>query len=220
VIISSPTPKRVSPPSWLNARVVVGLLLVVASTALGAYLVGSGRHTDRVLVARHDLAAGTVATAGDFTTQAVHLSDPSRYVSADSPVAGQVLSRPVSSGELVPRAALGAAPALTTIVIPLAPDDAPDLHAGDRIELWLSTKTCPSVALLRDAAVQNVRRSSDGSFGSNPGQDVTLSLDPALARRAVAALALDSATVRAGVLTGGDADEALPDLSGCGGSAP
>ena len=74
--------------------------------------------------------------------------------------------------------------------------------------------------LLPDATVQDVS-TSGGSFSSSDGQNVTLSLPPALADRVVTALAVDGGTLRAGILSGprhGTAD--LPTLDGCTSTVP
>jgi hypothetical protein len=90
------------------------------------------------------------------------------------------------------------------------------------------------VVVLPDVTVQDVRADSGSSFTSGTGgQDVVISVDPALANRVVAALAIDQAQVRAGVLTGnpgaspasvpalpGAASGGLPaDLARCAGSS-
>ena len=124
------------------------------------------------------------------------------------------------AGELVPASALTSAPTLTTVTVPFADTQAPDLRTGERIEIWLSAKTCASVVLLPDATVQAVA-TSGGSFSSADGQNVTLSLPPALADRVVTALAVDGGVLRAGILTGASqATSDLPALSGCAASAP
>jgi hypothetical protein len=137
---------------------------------------------------------------------------------------GKRLSRPVSAGELLPTAALGNVLARTTVTVPLEAGAAPDLHKGERIELWVSTGSCASAVLLRDVTIQAVRTDGAGAFGSaGEGQDVVISVSPPLADRVIQALALDEAKLRAGVLVGPSpergtgADPGLPDLAACAG---
>jgi hypothetical protein len=83
------------------------------------------------------------------------------------------------------------------------------------VRIWLSTKACASVVVLADVAVQGVHETSGGSFSTAGGQDVVVSVAPALAERVVAALAQDGAMIRAGVITGEPqpgANESLPDV--------
>ena len=218
--VASPTARRVSPPSWLDVRFVLGVALVLGSVLVGARVVAASDHSYRLAAASHDLAAGTVLRAGDLRTVSARVPDRGRYESAASAI-GKQLTRPVSAGELMPASALAVAPALTTVTIPFPDAQAPALRVGERIEIWLSTKSCASVVLLPDAAVQDVSSAGGGSFSTSDGQNVTLSLPPGLAARMVAALAVDGGVLRAGILTGPAQDAAtLPDLSGCASPTP
>jgi SAF domain len=222
---TSPRPRRLSPPSWLDVRLLLGVALVLASVLIGAKVVSSASHTYPRVAVRHDLAAGSVLTAGDVTLARVQLPDRGAgvYVTRLDDVIGKQLSRPVSAGELVPAGALGAVPAQTTVTVPLARGNAPDLRKGERIELWVSTNACSSLVVLPDVPVQAVHADSSGTFGggADDGQDVVISVAPDLADRVIQALALDDAQLRAGVLVGSAADtgrggtESLPDLDGC-----
>jgi hypothetical protein len=101
--------------------------------------------------------------------------------------------------------------------VPFAAGNAPDLRAGERIAMWLSTKTCRSVVLLADVTVQGAH-ASQAQLGSGQGQDVVLAVSAGLADRVVTALAGDGAVIRAGVLTGtgkDGANDSLPSLSAC-----
>jgi SAF domain len=220
VVAASPVPRRVKQPSWLDVRFVLGIALVLASVVIGARVVAAADHSYRLLAAGRDLAAGTVLRPGDLTTVSAHVPSRGLYVSA-ADVTGRQLTRPVTAGELLPASALAVAPTLTTVTVPFADTQAPDLRAGERIEVWLSTKTCASVVLLPDTAVQDVSSSGGGSFSSANDQNVTLSLPPALASRVVTALALDGGVLRAGILTGpSQTASTLADLGGCASSSP
>jgi hypothetical protein len=222
---ASPRPRRTARPSWLDPRLLLGVALVLASVLAGAKLVSSAEHTYPTVAARHDLAAGTILTAGDLTAARVQL--PGRghglYLTRLADAVGKRLSRPVSAGELLPAAAVADLPEQTTVTVPLDAGAAPDLHKGERIELWVSTGSCASVVLLNDVAVQAVRDADTGAFGTvGSGQDVVISVAPPLADRLIAALALHDVQLRAGVLVGSSsgtaAPAALPDLAPCAGT--
>ncbi|MDP9094692.1 MAG: SAF domain-containing protein [Actinomycetota bacterium] len=200
----SPTPRRVRKPSWLDPRLVVGAVLVLGSVLLGANVVASADHSEPFIAFSRELAAGTLLSAADVQVVRVQLParDQSVYVASLATVIGRQLNRPVARGELVPNAALGMAIASTTISVPLAGDAAPPLTPGQRIRLWLSTKSCLSVVVLNEVTVQAVREASATSFSASGGQSVTISVEPALADRVVSALARDGATIRAGLLAG------------------
>jgi hypothetical protein len=221
--IPSPTPRRVRRPSWLDLRLVLGVLLVAAAVLIGAEVVQSARHTDKELAVTRDLAAGTTLQAADLHVVDVALPDSAKrahvYVSDPARAVGRVLAHPLSAGELLPAAVLTSAPGRTTVSVPFASDAAPKLSRGERIVVWLSTKQCPSVVLLADVTVQDVHPADASEFSSGGGgQDVVLSVSAPLAQRVVTALAIDDATIRAGVLTGAaDPDDgaALPTLDTC-----
>jgi hypothetical protein len=222
--VSSPSPRRVRTPRWLDGRLVAGVILVLAAVLLGATVVSGARHTERRLALTRDLAAGAALQSGDLTAVNVRLPAHGRiYAAAPDAVLGRRLNRPLSKGELVPTAALGQPAAGTTISVPLAARSAPELHRGQRVEIWVSTATCPSTVLLAAVTVQAVHAGSD-ELGAGADQDVVLSVAPQLADRVVAALADKDAVLRAGVLTGppsgGPANTGLPSLDACFGATP
>jgi hypothetical protein len=216
----SPAAQRVATPRWLDPRLILGIVLVLAAVLIGAVVVARARHTDKELAVTRDLAAGTTLRAGDLRAIDVQLPDAAHVYARDrAKVVGKVLGRPLAQGELVPSAALGSATPRTTVSVPFAADAAPKLSRGQRIVVWLSSKSCPSAVLLEDVTVQDVHAADAGSFASGgAGQDVVLSVSPALAQRVNSALAIDGVTIRAGVLTGRSraATPALPALGSCG----
>lgn len=218
----SPTARRVTKPRWLDLRLVLGVVLVLAAVLLGALVVSRARHTERAVAATRDLSAGTTLHADDLRLVDAQLPDRSAYLGSPDHAVGKVLTRPLAAGELVPAAALGAQPAATTVTVPFAADAAPQLHRGQRIVVWLSAPGCPNLVLLSDVVVQDVHAADSGSFDSGSGgQDAVLTVAPALAERVVGALAIDKAAIRAGVLTGAPVDPVvpLPSLDGCGQSS-
>jgi len=217
----SPTPRRVARPSWLDLRLVLGVALVVIAVLLGAVVVARARHTDRELAVTHDLAAGTTIRSGDVHLVDVKVPDKSIYLADLGDVIGKTLNRPLAKGELVPAVAVGAPSARTTVSIPFAAGNAPSLARGQRIVVWLSSDTCAATVLAPDVAVQDVT-TDESTFGTaGSGQDVVVSVAPDLAQRIVSALALDGATIRAGVVTGpASADPTLPPIAPCASGSP
>ena len=218
----SPRPRRVPTPSWLDLRLVLGVVLVLAATALGAVVVSRAGDTRPAVVVTRDLAAGTVLTADDVAIRQVRLPGEGVYLTAVRDAVRRELDRPVTAGELLPAAAIRSVPEQTTLTVPLSAGAAPDLRAGERIEVWVSTAGCSSLVLIADVPVQEVHADNGGSFATGTGgQDVVISVGRALADRIVAALALEDVTLRAGILAGDRADPPasgaapLPDLGPC-----
>jgi hypothetical protein len=185
---------------------------------LGVKVVGDAHRSGHAVAVTRDLAAGTLLSAAEIRLVEARVPDATAYVDDVDAAVGRVTNRPLGAGELLPASALQKPPVHTVLTVPLGPDAAPALQAGQRVEIWLSTKTCPSVVLLSDVAVQDVRSPSSSAFGSTGGQTVVLSVAPEQADRVITALALDGATLRAGVLSGSSKHSpALPSIDGCGG---
>jgi hypothetical protein len=201
----SPQPRRIATPSWLDLRLVLGVLLVLVSVLIGAKVVSGATRTYPAVAVTHDLAAGTVLTDDDVTVRQVQLPDRGRgvYLTATVQAVGKRLGRPVSRNELLPLGAVAEVGAQVKLTVPLAGGNAPTLHAGQRIEVWLSTSTCASVVLLPGVTVQAVHADTGGSLSAGTGgQDVVVDVAPAAANRVIQALAIDAAQLRAGILIG------------------
>lgn len=213
----SPVARRLRSPSWFDLRLVVGVVLVLASVLIGIIVVSSAQRAQRMWAVRRDLAAGVVLTADDLKIVAVRVSAArTSYLAAATPVTGQLLTRAVGAGELLPRAALATTPASTTVTVPLSADVAPRIKAGQRITVWVSTKACPSALVLADTTVQDVQDSQGSGFGSGGGENVVVRLSSDDAQRVIQALALKGGVIRAGVLAGQSPPTgALPVLATC-----
>jgi hypothetical protein len=196
---------------------MLGVALVLGSVLAGATIVSSARNTQPVLTAAHDLSAGTVLGPDDLRIRQVRLPDGTLYQGRVNDATGRVLTHAVSQGELISRAALSVPRRQTTISVPLDVGSAPQLRKGQRIELWMSSTGCSSLVLLREVTVQKVRPGTGLLGRSGSGQDVVISLAPALAERVVAALAVPDVQLRAGILLGKESkgNSGLPELAPC-----
>lgn len=133
---------RLKKPSWKDPRLLLGILLVLASVAGVSALLASQDRTTQVLAASRDLPVGTALKAADFDVVQVSLGGlEGTYVSAGDPfpqdaVAGNLLR----SGELLVKADLTEADKLDRK--PLGLDvQAPlpsGIRAGDRVDVWAS----------------------------------------------------------------------------------
>ena len=133
-----PTPRRVRPPRWLDLRLVLGVLLVLASVLLGARVVSAADATVPVWAASGDLAAGTVLTADDLVAADVRLDDAARaYLSTGTRPEGRTLARAVNGGELLPRSALEDPSALVQLALPVqAGYVPPGLERGRLVDVY------------------------------------------------------------------------------------
>lgn len=217
----SPTPRRTKAPSWLDLRLVTGVVLVLGSVVIGASVLSSADHRQPRWALTHDLAAGTVLTGADVRPVRVQLgSADGRYLPVTEAVVGRTLQDSLQAGELIPRAELTTPLPGVEVTVPLRPENGPGIAQGDRITLWLSTKTCQGLVLLSGVPVQAVDKSTGSAFGTEAGSILQVRVSAADARRVVSSLDLDGAVIRAGVLSPGQQpDPAATDLSSCiGGS--
>ncbi len=136
---------RLRKPSWKDPRLLIGLLLVLASTAGVIALLESQDTTTQVYSAREDLAVGSKLTEEDLVAVAVRLGDAD---GAYLPVAGglpdgAVATRLVTRGELVPATAIGTTDGLDRKPVGLTVEDPlpSGTAAGDRVDVWVSLRT-------------------------------------------------------------------------------
>lgn len=139
---ASPSAGRLATPSWLDARLVLGVLLVLVSVVVGARVLAAADRTQLVWGAARDLAPGTVLEEGDLEATEVRLFDTgSRYLAApDRGIVGYVLDRPVRRGELMPRDAVaspGSSADVRSVSVPVLPGRYPaDLARGEQVDVW------------------------------------------------------------------------------------
>lgn len=159
---------RLRRPRWKDPRLVVGIVLVLASVLMGSLLVSRLAQTTPVLVARTALLPGEVLDAEDLTTVELRLGDQETLYlgSLEAVPEGAVLTQPVRAGELLPAAAVGQPDAvrLRPVVIPVDAAVAESVAPGATVELWHTPATedgTGTAELLVEDAV--VRRVDDGS---------------------------------------------------------
>ena len=186
----SPQATRVGAPRWLDLRLVVGVLLVLGSVAVGARVVAAADDTVPVLVAAQDLTVDRPLTAALVQTRQVLLEDGlARYLSGDVPE-GYVMVRPVEAGELVPRSAVAPAGEVAedlryvTLALPAAELPA-GLRAGRVVDVWVAPdgEAAGAVAelLLAGITVTDVGGDGGGLGVSGTERAVTLAVTPGVA---------------------------------------
>lgn len=207
-IAASPEPRRVRRPSWVDARLIVGITLVLGSVLIGARVLGGSDRTYAVIAVTHDVERGTVLGADDLHVVRVWLPADRRrvYLTQRAAAVGKQLGHALARDELVPQSVLGSPPALTRIAVALAPNAAPPLAPGERVSLWLTSASCPPVLIAGAVTVQQVRDASSGSFGSDAAQVIDIAVAAELADRVLTGMSRPGAQVHAGVLTGGAGD--------------
>jgi hypothetical protein len=138
------TAPRLRRPTWRDPRLLIGLILVFTSVALGARVVAQADRTEPVYAARDTLPTGTALSPDVLEVVRLRLTGSSAgYLDARRPVpTGQVLTRTVGAGELVPLAALAPADRLVDRPVSIPIDGAvpTGLAPGGLVDVWASAK--------------------------------------------------------------------------------
>jgi hypothetical protein len=142
--ITTAPAQRLRKPSWRDPKLVIGLLLLFGSLALGARVVAQADNTRPVFAARAVMPTGTPLTADLLQVVRLRLTGTSApYLDARKPLPqGMVVLRTIGAGELVPLGSLAAADQLLErpVTIPLDGPVPTGLSAGGRVDVWAAGK--------------------------------------------------------------------------------
>jgi SAF domain len=175
--------RRVQVPGWRDPRLLIGLVLVFASIAIGARVIAAADRTTPVFAAARTLPTGTAVTPEQLTVVQMRLTGTSaQYLQARQPVpAGQVVLRTVGAGEPVPVAALGDAGQvrLRPVVIPIDGPVPDQLSPGGLVDIWAAAKADGASAggyldSQRIASAAEISRVDAGSGGLAAGTDAAV----------------------------------------------
>jgi hypothetical protein len=187
--VPTPAAARLQRPSWRDTRLIVGLLIVLASVALGARVVAAADNTVPVYAATGTLVTGRQLSAGDVTVVRVRLgAGTAGYLGARSaPPAGAVVLRTVGAGELIPVSALGTAGQvdLRPVTVPVEGSLPAGLRTGTRVDVWSSARDPaaggstyrPPVRIATGVDVSAVSQ-PDGGLSLGQGSTVQVLLGP------------------------------------------
>lgn len=133
---------RLKKPSWKDPRLLLGILLVLASTAGVVALVGSADQTTEVFIVDESIPVGTPVSASDLAVASVRLGDVSgSYLPAAAGIPeNAVASSLLRKGELVARSDLGFAADLDRKPVGLSVDNLlpSGTEAGSRVDVWVA----------------------------------------------------------------------------------
>jgi hypothetical protein len=133
---------RLKRPSWKDPRLLVGVLLVLASVIGVISLVGSADKTSDVYAARDSIAVGEKLSQENVVLAKVRLGETEEhYLTLESGLPeGLVAVQRVGKNQLIPRDSLGKMDALdrkpvTVTIEESLPDQA---VAGTRVDVWVA----------------------------------------------------------------------------------
>lgn len=159
--LPAPAASRLRAPSWRDTRLLVGVLLVLVSTALGSVVVA--RADDRVPVwaARGQVSPGQRLAPDDVVRVDVLLGDGAApYLPADRPIGDDTWAlRDLHPGELIPVGGVGGPGAVTVQQVALLVDatSASALTAGSVVDVYVNRpEETATVGLPRYAGPERV----------------------------------------------------------------
>ena len=139
---SSTTAARLKRPSWKDPRLLVGVLLVLASMAGVIFLVGSADRTTEVYAAREGIAVGERLTQENVVAAKVRLGDTEQhYITVEAGLPQDVVAtQRIGKDQLVPRASLGAVDQLNRKPVALNVEQTlpSQAVAGARVDVWVA----------------------------------------------------------------------------------
>ncbi len=137
----APRARRIPRAGFADLRLLLGLVLLVASVATGALVLSSAHDTVTVWRATRDLSVGS--SPSDLVPVEVSRAVAETVYAAPGDRLDGVLSRPVAAGELVPRSSLASPPASPRrrVTVPVDPMHAPiGLQTGDVVDVWSTAR--------------------------------------------------------------------------------
>jgi hypothetical protein len=163
---------------WREPRLVLGVLLVLGATVLGARLAASGDDSVRYWAVRSAVTPGDTVSEDALEPTRLDLSDSAaaNYVRVDdefdAPLTDLVWAHELSPGSLVSRTAVVRRDALTNGELPLnvAEGAAPaDLARGDRVDVWVGPGPGDDPGSATERVLRRVRVLQTGDDASAVG---------------------------------------------------
>lgn len=170
---SSPVAGRLRRPGWKDPRLLVGILLIVVAIVGVSAIVQGADRTVAYYAANATLTPGMVLEEGDLSIAHVRVADGT-YLAADATAEpwGQVVTRVIEGGELVPASALASPtdfdgrPVAVVTTSPVAEDIVP----GSQVDIWVTAANGqgdPVSSLVGEQLVVAEVVREDGAFSAS-----------------------------------------------------
>lgn len=139
---ATPRAARLSPPGWRDSRLLVGVLLVLVSTVLGAWVVARADDRSPVYAAKGTVIPGQALTVADLVVVDARLGEgAAAYLPATGALPADAHAlRSFRAGELIPLQAVGTAADIDSQPVALEVDatSAAVLAAGTVVDVWVN----------------------------------------------------------------------------------
>jgi len=163
----APLAGRLRRPGWTDPRLLIGLLLIVVSVVAVTAMVRSADVTTPYYVAKRTLTPGTVLSERDVVVGHARLSSGDYMKPADAPW-GQVVTRVVGAGELIPTSAAGDATSFggRTVAVQTTLPLADGVKPGSVVDVYVTAEGPDGRAETQRVGTSLVVESIDRSSGS------------------------------------------------------
>ncbi|MDQ0755746.1 hypothetical protein [Arthrobacter sp. B3I4] len=141
-VTTAPGGARLKKPSWRDPRLLVGILLVLASVAGVVSLVAAADQTTEAFAASQPIAVGEQLTPDKLHRVKVRLGDVEQHYLTPASGAdyGLVAVQRIGKDQLLPRESLGTVDKLDRKPVAVTIDEAlpPQAVAGSRVDVWVA----------------------------------------------------------------------------------
>ncbi len=164
-----PVAGRLRRPGWRDPRLLIGLLLIAISVISVSAVVRSADETSPYYAARTTLTPGSVVTRDDVRVVHVRL-EGGDYIPAGEEPWGQVVTRVVGKGELVPAGALAAADAFDarTIAVRTSLPLAEGIVEGSTVDVFVTSDDAkPTTSVVARGLIVESVEQDKGSFSGS-----------------------------------------------------
>lgn len=205
-----PVAGRLRRPGWKDPRLLIGLLLIAVSIVGVSAIVSAADRTTPYYVAKSTLTPGTVLAIDDLAVAHVRIGSGG-YLLADGTAEaepwGQVVTRVVEEGELLPAGALASADAFDSrpvAVVTTSPVSA-DVRPGSVVDVWVTAsggEGPPDSTLVGEGLVVADVNRDQGAFSAGSSETVYVVVPRAGLEGFLEALAMEGAVSVVGLAGG------------------
>lgn len=131
--------QRFAAPSLKDARLIIGVLIVLLGAILAVVIVRQFDASQTVWRAQKNLHPGQAVTAADFTQSHIRFDEEApHYFTGETPPHG-VVQRYIYSGEILPRTAIGRENTnLQALSLQVEAPSVQGLRPGQRVDMWFT----------------------------------------------------------------------------------
>jgi hypothetical protein len=201
-----PIAGRLKRPRWSDPRLVIGVALVAIAILGTASVVARADRTEPYYAARHTLTPGTVLQMSDVVVTHVRVGSGT-YVPASVEPWGEVVTRVIGAGEMIPESSLADADAyvMRPVAVTTGSPLAEAIEPGAVVDVWVTRDGLAgpdSVLVAAGVVVDQVDRDAS-AFSARSGETVYVLIPSADVGDLLAALAQADEVSVVGIGRGG-----------------